>query len=328
MGRDVINGRMRRWTRLGAVCALLLALTLAPASRAHADGPIFVDWPSLLPGLTSGYDPSSENACVAGRPQCVDAVIREMERRFESLGKSCDHNAVFALAYLRTTQTYQWASEQDGFFEDTPWVNHEDAVFARHYFEAYDHWAAGRRSQTPRAWLIAFDAAAARRVSASGNLLLGMSAHINYDLPLTLAAIGLVTEDGQSRKADHDQVNVFLNRVMEPLLAELAARFDSNTVNIVTPFGVGYTALFQQVALWRETAFRFAEQLSVAATPEQRALVMEAIELNAVLEANVIVTAYGYLPPLITAQPRDRYCQSRHGVAPPLPYAFGTPSAY
>jgi hypothetical protein len=320
---------MLRCTRLAAVAFLLISASFVPAPRTvRADGPIFVDWPSLLPGLTDEFDPSSENVCVAGRPQCVDAVIREMKRRFEPLGESCHHNAVFALAYLRTTQTYQWASDQDGFFEDTPWVNHEDAVFARHYFEAYDNWAAGRRSQTPQAWLIAFDAAASRRVSASGDLLLGMSAHINYDLPLTLAAIGLVTEDGESRKTDHDKVNVFLNRVMEPLLAELSARFDSSTVNIVTPFGVGYTALFQQVALWRETAFRFAEQLSAAQTEQQRATVMQLIETNAALEANVILTAYGYVPPLITTQPRDRYCSTRNGAAPPLPYAFGTPSAY
>jgi hypothetical protein len=320
---------MSRWIRLGAIGAVLVTVTMAPDPRiARADEPIFIDWTSLLPGLTAGYDPSSENVCVAGRPHCVDTVIREMERRFEPLGRSCHHNAVFALAYLRTTQTYQWASEQDGFFADTAWVNHEDAVFAKYYFDAYDNWAAGRRSQTPQAWLIAFDAAAARRVSASGDLMLGMSAHINHDLPLTLAAIGIVTAEGESRKADHDKVNQFLNRVMEPLLAEVTARFDTSTVNIVTPFGVGYTALFQQVALWRETAFRFAEQLTAAPDAQARALVVRAIESNAALEANAIVALYSYVPPLTTTQSRDRYCATHNGAAAPLPYAFGTPTAY
>ena len=88
-----------------AVCAVGLLLP-AGQQPAHADDPIFLDWPSLLPGLTVGYDPSSENDCVAGRPHCVDATIREMERRFADLGRACSHQAVFALAYLRTTQTY------------------------------------------------------------------------------------------------------------------------------------------------------------------------------------------------------------------------------
>ena len=136
-----------------------------------------------------------------------------------------------------------------GFFQDTPWVNHEDAVFARYYFDAYDNWLAGNRSQVPQAWLIAFDSAKDRRTTGSGDLLLGMSAHINRDLPFTLAAVGMVTAEGESRKADHDKVDEFLNMVIEPMLAELAARFDPDTVNIKTPFGVGNAAVFQLVAV-------------------------------------------------------------------------------
>ena len=49
----------------------------------------------------------------------------------------------------------------------------------RYYFDAYDNWLAGNRSQVPQAWLIAFDSAKERRTTGSGDLLLGMSAHIN-----------------------------------------------------------------------------------------------------------------------------------------------------
>jgi len=55
-------------------------------------------------GLTTEFDPSSENDCTAGRTRCVDAVIREMQRRFDPLAQSCDHDSIFALAYLRTTE--------------------------------------------------------------------------------------------------------------------------------------------------------------------------------------------------------------------------------
>ena len=40
-----------------------------------------------------------------------------------------------------------------------------------------------------------------------------------------------------NRKADHDKVDEFLNMVIEPMLAELAARFDPDTVNIKTRSG-------------------------------------------------------------------------------------------
>ncbi|MCI0686841.1 MAG: DUF5995 family protein [Sporichthyaceae bacterium] len=310
-----------------AACAagLLFPVGQQPAS---ADDPIFLDWPSLLPGLTLGYDPSSENDCVAGRPHCVNATIREMERRFEDLGRACSHQAVFALAYLRTTQAYKWARDQAGFFSDTPWVNHEDAVFAKFYFDAYDNWASGARSQVPQAWLIAFDAAANRRVTGGGNLLLGMNAHINRDLPFTVAGIGINTPDGQSRKPDHDQVNEFLNTVVQPLLAELNTRYDPSIVNLVTPYGVGYTGLFQTVAAWRELAWRNAELLAAAPTPQLRAVIAAEVELTAATQATLLSTANSYLPPLHTSVQRDAHCATHHALPPPMTYSFGTASAY
>jgi hypothetical protein len=319
--------RFRFRSVLGLVLLLLLTIPIG-ARPAAADDPVFVDWPSLLPSLTDAYDPTSENDCVAGRPNCLAATIREMERRFSPLGQSCHHNAVFALAYLRTTQTYGWARDQDGFFADTPWVNHEDAVFARYYFDAYDWWANGPRSAAPQAWLTAFDAAAGRRVTGSGNLLLGMSAHVNRDLPVMLAAIGITTPDGQTRKPDHDKVNHFLNTVVAPLLAEAAARFDPDIVNIVTPYGVGYTGLLQTLLAWRERAWRNAELLTDAATPESRAQVLQNIEAMAAAEAAAIVLGNSYAPPLITSVSRDAYCAAHNADPPPLSYAFGTASSY
>jgi hypothetical protein len=310
---------------LAAVVALIIPVSQQAAAD---DPPIFLDWPSLLPGLLDAYQPSSANDCVAGRPHCVDATIREMERRFRSLGPACDHNAVFALAYLRTTQTYRWARDQSGYFADTPWVNHEDAVFAKYYFAAYDNWAAGDRGDVPQAWLIAFDTAAARQVNGSGDLLLGMNAHVNRDLPITLAAIGMATPDGQSRKPDHNKVNQFLNTVLQPLLEELAARFDSSIVHIQTPYGVGYTGLFQTLAVWREQAWRNGELLANATTPEARAVALQEIETYAATQALTIKTANSYVPPLTNSTSRDAYCGAHNGDPPPASYAFGTASAY
>ena len=197
---------------LGALLALLL---LFVPGIARAEEPPFLGWTALLPGLTTEYEPSSENDCAAGRTRCVDAVIREMQRRFDPLAKACDHDAIFSLTYLRTTEEYRRTIEDPTFFDDTQFVNHEDAVFARYYFQAYDDWSAGRRSAVPRAWAIAFAAADQRAVSAAGNIALGINAHVQRDLPFVLASIGMVTADGSSRKPDHDRVDAFLNLVVE-----------------------------------------------------------------------------------------------------------------
>ena len=77
-----------------------------------AAGPLFVDWTALLPGLTDAYDPGSSNVCVSGKVQCIDAVVRAMEQRAEPLIASCSDQALFALTYLRVTQTYAWSARQ------------------------------------------------------------------------------------------------------------------------------------------------------------------------------------------------------------------------
>ena len=173
------------------LATVVCALSLAFPAAASAEDPAFVDWSSLLPGLTTSYDPDDPNDCNAGRIQCVDKVIKEMYKRFNPLADSCNHDAVFSLTYLRTTEEYYRAATTPGFFEDVGFVNHEDAVFASYYFEAFDDWHNGRKSEVPQAWKIAFDAADKKQVSATGNLFLGMSAHINRDLPYVLYSIGL-----------------------------------------------------------------------------------------------------------------------------------------
>jgi hypothetical protein len=295
-------------SRISLVC-LLVAAVLLPSSAARADAPPYVAWTQLLPGLTAQYEPSSENDCAAGRTRCIDAVIREMRRRFDPLARSCDHDSIFALAYLRTTEEYRRTIEDPAFFEDTAFVNHEAAVFAEYYFRAFDAWHDGEA--VPPAWAIAFEAAAEHAVSAAGNLSLGISAHIQRDLPFVLAGIGLVKPDGSSRKTDHDRVNEFLNRVTDDLYAEIARRFDPTIDDGDLPGQADNTVAFQVIPAWRETAWRNAERLVSAATPEARAAVAESIEAYAASQAEAIrqATAYG---PLRSSAARDAYC-SAHG---------------
>ena len=287
-------------------------LLLFTAGAARAEDPPYVGWPALLPGLTTEFDPSSENDCTAGRTRCVDAVIREMRRRFDPLAQSCDHDSIFALAYLRTTEEYRRTIEDPTFFEDTAFVNHEDVVFARLYFDAFDAWHRSRRDDVPPAWAIAFQAAADRSVPASGDLELGINAHVQRDLPFALAAIGLVKPDGSSRKPDHNRVNEFLNRVTDDLYAEIARRFDPTIDDADAPGTADDAALFQIIPTWREIAWRNAERLASASSDEERAQVAASIEAYAASQAETIRQASGY-GPLHDSAARDAYCSTHHG---------------
>jgi hypothetical protein len=294
---------------IAALVALVIALA-SPAAAVGEDAP-FVGWSALLPGLSFPYDPAGTDDCTAGRVQCVDKTIREMTQRLDGFAASCDHNAIFSLTYLRVTEEYRRTVE-GAFFDDTRFVNYEDTVFAHYYFAAFDAWAAGQTALVPPAWRVAFDAATRRAVSGTGDLLLGINAHVQRDLPLVLYTIGLVRPDGTSRKPDHDRVNIILNRVTDDVIAELARRFDPSVDDADLPTSLDGTALFQTLAAWREKAWRNAELLAAAPTPEARELVVAAIENDAATEARAIVAATSYLPLAGSSGPRDAFCAIHH----------------
>jgi Family of unknown function (DUF5995) len=290
-----------------ALFALLLFAFTWPAAAAAEDPP-FVGWTALLPGLSLPYDTTSPDDCIAGRTQCVDKTVREMTRRFDPLASSCDHNAIFALTYLRVTQEYRRTIESPTFFDDTPFVNHEDVVFAGYYFAAYDDWKAGRRAEVPPAWRIALDSARDRAVSANGDLLLGINAHVQRDLPFVVYSLGMLKPDGTSRKPDHDRVNQILNRVTDDLIAEIARRFDPTIDDTNFPTTLDDFTLFQLLVSWRETAWRNAELLAAAPTPAARELVAQQIESDAATEAQAIRAGTQYPPLLGDSRARDAYC--------------------
>lgn len=303
-----IGGRARYGSAGGAVAIFVILLAAFSPGRVQAEDAPYLGWSSLAPALATTYSSSSENDCTAGRVRCVDAVIREMRRRFDPLAAACDHRSIFALSYLRTTEEYRRTIEDTTFFNDTAFVNHEDAVFARFYFDAVDAWQAGRRENVPRAWAIAMQAEDDRATSASGNLFLGINAHVQRDLPFVLAGVGLVAPDGTSRKRDHDKVNEFLNRVTDGLVTEIARRFDPTVDDANLPTSVDDVALFQVIASWRESAWRNAERLATAPDERSRAVVAADIETYAASQAEALRRSTAYLPTVQSSASRDAYC--------------------
>lgn len=321
--------RPRRPHRAATAGVLVGALLSAPgtAHPARADV-LYVPWSAYLTGWTTAHEPTSENDCVAGRPMCVKQSIKELNRILQETGRSCSHQAVFALAYTRMTQTYRWSAEQPGYYQDVPFANHQGAVFARYYTDAWTNWSEGKRGAVPRAWLTTFDAAAAGEVSGTGDLLLAMNAHINRDLPYVIAGVGLVAPDGSSRKPDFDKVEKFLAQAAKPMIAEAARRFDPSMADGADPLDATYSTFMQLVSAGRENAWRNAEALVSAPTPEARRLVEAKIESDADMTAQAILRSQQYRPPLTSAVPRDHYCAAHHGDPAPLPYPFGVPEPY
>jgi hypothetical protein len=95
-----------------------------------------------------------------------------------------------------------------GGFADPGWVERWDIAFADLYLDALEASLAGRRPSRP--WEIAFGAPAG--LQPLRHVLLGMNAHINYDLPQALVAVISDEEFGDAaliarREADHRAID-------------------------------------------------------------------------------------------------------------------------
>ena len=144
----------------------------------------------------------------------IDDVIERMTVLAEELRQDGDGRLAFHNTYLRTTQAVAGAL-RDGVFADPGWVDRWDVAFARLYLEALD--AARRGDPVPEPWAVAFGAAAAQPgLPAVRHILLGMNAHINYDLPQALLAVITDAEFGDPevrarREADHRRIDDILS---------------------------------------------------------------------------------------------------------------------
>jgi hypothetical protein len=300
--------RLRGLLSIGAVLALAGCGPMNEQPPPLSNGG--VAWQTLARTMPPAETPDSTNVCGVGSPACITDVIAEMTRRLAALEARCSHEAPFALMYLSVTQGV--ATQGARRFGSTEFLNHLDAVFANLYFTAYDNWQAGHTNAVPEAWRIAFEAADRGTVSALGDMLLGMNAHISRDLPFALARTGLRESGGQSGEADFNRVNGLLGNVTNGLLQQEAERFDPTVTSTVLPaIQLEPAGLQQLLGAWRSESWHNAERLLAALTPPERASTARSIELGAAGRARLIASLTSNLVIGPDAAKRNAYCE-RH----------------
>jgi hypothetical protein len=144
----------------------------------------------------------------------IDELIARMAAMLGPLEADGDERRYFHATYQRTTIAVADQIKRGG-FADPGWVERWDVAFADLYLDALETALAGQRPARP--WDIAFSAPA--DLPALRHVLLGMNAHINYDLPQALLAVITDEEFGDAallarREADHQAIDgVLASRV-------------------------------------------------------------------------------------------------------------------
>ncbi|HKJ56477.1 MAG TPA: DUF5995 family protein [Nitriliruptoraceae bacterium] len=164
----------------------------------------------------------------------------------------------FAVLYRDVTATVRQGIDED-FFDDGPRMARLDVAFANRYLDALAAHAAG--GQPTRSWQLAFAAADTGNAIVLQHLLVGISAHINLDLGIVVAATAGRGGLQGGIRADFDRINAILASMTVRSQAALASispwlgaldRFGGRTDDAVVKFSI-------EVA--RRQAWGFATEL-------------------------------------------------------------------
>ena len=151
---------------------------------------------------------------IVSTPFASVADVDERLARTESyLRERGDRRAVFLTVYSRMTATVRDAID-DGAFIDSEWAASYLVAFAERYRRALAAFERRAFASLPRPWLIAFVAAARGETLVAQDALLGINAHITYDLTYALGDVG-IDPDRDAKRADHDRINAILARLVQ-----------------------------------------------------------------------------------------------------------------
>ncbi|HWO10490.1 MAG TPA: DUF5995 family protein [Polyangiaceae bacterium] len=140
----------------------------------------------------------------------IDEVIELLEQRVALYVRQGSPLAYFPALYRAVTVRVRTGIAR-GAFDDGPRMNRFDTIFGNRYFAALEALEAGR---PPRAWRVAFSAEAQPGLTILQHALLGVNAHINFDLPFAAVA----TAPGAalpSLERDYAMINAILVGVLD-----------------------------------------------------------------------------------------------------------------
>lgn len=232
-------------------------------------------------------------------------VVARMQQRLDELPEEFAHRRFFLETYRRTTQAVGQAIDQAR-FEDPDWVEVWDVKFAELYLQAHDGVVVARP------WRLAFDAP--DRLPALGHVLLGINAHVNYDLPQALLAV--ISDDDflelalmDRRRRDHERIDGVLAQRVAAEDGELAATGPRSLLDhVLTPLNRIASQRFLRESrqkVWHNTVE--LQRARVAGSYEKRLAELEVLSAAKVADLlrpgqvllRLAVTGFGVtLPPV------------------------------
>ena len=225
-------------------------------------------------------------------------ILKQMREQIYHWEQTSDSRATFLSCYLLMTENMLQAIESNQ-FHDSKWVYTFLHRFAEYYFEAlaaYEY----QRLIAPKVWVIVHDAAQKDTTQVLQNLLLGINAHINFDLIFTL--VDMLTPEWQQlsllekdqRQADHNHVNLIIadtiDSVQDQVIESLIPKMDL-VDKLMGPLDEWMISTL--ITHWRDDVWRQAVDLLEMEDIEACEVRKEQIEQQTINRASTILLEDG-----------------------------------
>jgi len=220
-------------------------------------------------------------------------TISHMETQTGQWQEIGDDKALFLRCYQMMTSNVLVAVDHHE-FNDPIWVSTLLDRFADYYFIALRAYEDDPAS-APTVWQVAHNAAKDPKISAMQKLLLGVNAHINYDLVLTLVDMLEAewddhTEDVRNgRYTDHCHINKIIGDTIDAVQDEVlepAMPIMDVIDKLLGP--IDERIIVHLISQWREKVWQNATCLLEMDNPQEKSHFINQIEQDALQTGSLI----------------------------------------
>ena len=216
-------------------------------------------------------------------------ILQRMRSLLEPWEAASDQRFIFLSCYQMMTSNVLDAIQAQE-FEDGIWVRSLMENFAEVYFIALSQFE--QNDHPPKVWKIAFEAPTLSQLHVIQNLVLGVNAHINYDLVFVLADLlrtewhNLNAEQQQVRYRDHCRINSVIhqtiNAVQDQIIERFAPKF--NLIDtLLGPMDEWLTARI--ISSWREEVWEYAVRMLDLEDENERIAFAHQVESESIQKA-------------------------------------------
>ncbi|MBK6622254.1 MAG: hypothetical protein IPG32_15740 [Saprospirales bacterium] len=225
-------------------------------------------------------------------------TLRQMEQLLGELENSRDGRASFLGCYCLMTENMLSAVEQ-GEFRDNSWMRNFIDHFAAYYLRGFEKYEKDKE-RAPKVWVLAHDHAARDSCATIQKLLLGVNAHINFDLALTVVDLlgpewAELDEDQRSiRFADYCHVNEIIGETIDKVQDQILET-DSRGMELLDTYlgRLDEWLISRLIRAWRSEVWEQAGAMLVATEEAQRAGQISALEEKTLLRGEAILFKNG-----------------------------------